>query len=298
MHLEPFSNGESIIELQGNEGITKLTCSTRAAVTVFPSLPAEYHRFRFETRFLNFVVSSSGTQATCNVKLINLEGKAALAEINAAARALAILSGENTVVTITTPLGQFPPNPVDDRLKHDDLSRSFITTASNICAVAQTFGMSLDSVEVDVSKLRMQWRRLFHLRIAIDELFRPDTFGIWLPEAPTTTEASIIVCPGIDLGATVLVACGALEGPITVTPENSGFRVSIASPRLRRFERALYRSDRWEEAIVRRLMRDAAEQLERENAPLIITADPPITVRPGATATPDEGRADGAADVL
>lgn len=281
MEIEPFSNGESIIELRGAAGTSKLSCSTRAAVTAFPSLPAEYNRLRFDTRFLKFVVTPDGDrQMAWNVKLVNLEAQATLAEIDAAAHALAILSGENAVVTLTTPWGKHPPYSANDRLLHDTRSRWFLTTATTVCAIAQIFGMSLDSVEVDVAKLLTQWRRLLHLRAALDESFRPDSFGIWLPEAPTATEASIVICPGVDLGATVLVGCSALHGPITVVPEDGGFRISIANPQLRRFGHALYGSDQWDEGTVRRLMDDAAAQLEKDGTPLIVTADPPVSVRP------------------
>jgi hypothetical protein len=281
MHVEPFDLGETIIELQSKSGTTRLKCSTRAANAAFRSLPDRFNKLRFDSRFLKFVVGqTAATSLTWNIKLLNLTGKATLAELDAAARAMQILSSDGVAVTVTTPWGKQDRYNATEKTEYDQDSKAFVFVVTHLCAIAGVLNMALDSVDVDVAKLLTQWRRLLLLRSAVDESCKLDQFGIWLEESPTQSEAAVVLCPGVDLGATVLVGCGSLMGPIATTPEDGGYRVSIAAPSLRRFERGVYASDQWNEAIVMKMMDDAAAQLDKEGVPLIVTADPPITVRP------------------
>lgn len=282
LEVKPFTIGESTIELQGSGGTTRLRCTTRPAHAVFSLLPDKYNKVRFDSRFFKLVACPGASDVAWNVKLFNLHGKATLAELDVAARAVAILSGDDVNVTIRTPHGKEARYRANEKFEHDQDSKGFMLVVTNACAVAQAFGMALDSVDVDVAKLLTQWRRLTLVRSVVDETYRTEHIGIWLEGKPEQHEATFVVCPGIDLGETVLVASGALSGPITATPEDGGYRVSIVSPKLRPFERARYRSDDWDEAMVSKLMERAAAQLDKEGAPLIITADPPMTVRPAA----------------
>jgi len=195
-----------------------------------------------------------------------------------------ILSSSGVTVTVTTPWGKQGRHSAIETMEYDQNSKAFIFVVTHVCAVARVLGMAFDSVDVDVAKVLTQWRRLLLLRAAVDETCKLDQFGIWLHEKPSQSEAAIVLCPGVDLGATVLIGCGALLGPIMATPEDDGYRVSITTPTLRRFERGVYASDQWDEAIVRKLMEDAAAQLDKDGVPLIVTADPPITVRPAEPA--------------
>lgn len=279
LRVEPFDIGETTIELQGKSGTARLRCATRSANVAFPSIPGQYNKLRFDSRFLKFVVSNTSAALTWNVKLLNLDGEATLAELDAAMRAMELLSTSGVRVTVTTPSGKQASYSAVETMESDQNSAGFVFVVTHACAVARVLGMALDSVDVDVAKLLTQWRRLLLLRAAVDVSCKLDQFSIWLPEEPSHSEAAIVLCPGVDLGDTVMVGCGALIGPITVTPEEAGYRVSIVAPTLRPFERAVYASDQWSEVTVRKLMDDAASQLEKEGVSLIVTADPPIRVR-------------------
>jgi hypothetical protein len=243
------SSAESTIELEVGMERALLRCKTFTTAQVFPMLPEQFRKIRFQSTFL----SLTGEQGTkmFHWHLAPVPKLARLCEMGAAGRAVLLLAQKGCHLKLL--LGSDTVNNVsfgclEAREQWHPDALQFARAAVNALWLAAFMELDVEML-VDARGVFVQEQQLMSLRAFLDPKIDLPQVRICHTDAIDVDgkPGAIVLCPGAVVGDVIIVACVAHVG--TLQQETGSSDIEINQPTRRLVEWRSCRRSEWDPKV-------------------------------------------------